>query len=145
MPELTRDALFEALRRRRHYGTTGTRLFLDLRGTFDRPVTGFSDDPQLAPADEAAVREALMGDIIRPGAVPMRLAAEVIGTAPIERVDVLHGTHVVQTVRPIRRRRPRPPRARALAGRGVSRPRPRDHVAGKADAHGQSHCAVSRR
>ena len=36
MPELTRDALFEALRQRRHYGTTGTRLFLDLRGTFDR-------------------------------------------------------------------------------------------------------------
>ena len=51
MPELTRDALFEALRRRRHYGTTGTRMFLDLRGTFDRPVTGFSEDPQLAPAD----------------------------------------------------------------------------------------------
>ena len=47
MPELTRDALFEALRQRRHYGTTGTRLFLDLRGTFDAPVTGFSDDPQL--------------------------------------------------------------------------------------------------
>ena len=36
MPELTRDALFEALRQRRHYGTTGTRLFIDLRGTFDR-------------------------------------------------------------------------------------------------------------
>ena len=30
MPELTRDALFEALRQRRHYGTTGTRLCLDL-------------------------------------------------------------------------------------------------------------------
>ncbi len=100
MPELTRDAVFEALRRRRHYGTTGTRLFLDLRGTFAQPVTGFSEDPQLARADEYAVREALMGDIIRPGSVPMRLAAEVIGTAPIERVDVLHGTRVVQTVRP---------------------------------------------
>jgi hypothetical protein len=32
--------------------------------------------------------------------VPMRLAAEVIGTAPVERVDVLHGARVVQTVRP---------------------------------------------
>ena len=30
MPELTRDALFAALRARRHYGTTGTRLWLDL-------------------------------------------------------------------------------------------------------------------
>jgi hypothetical protein len=63
-------------------------------------VTAFSEDPQLARADESAVREAFMGDIVRPGAVPMRLHAEVIGTAPIERVDVLHGTRVAQTVRP---------------------------------------------
>ena len=28
------------------------------------------------------MREALMGDIIRPGSVPMQLAGEVIGTAP---------------------------------------------------------------
>ena len=47
-----------------------------------------------------SVREALMGDIIRPGKVPMQLAGEVIGTAPIGRVDVLHGTRVAQTVRP---------------------------------------------
>jgi Protein of unknown function (DUF3604) len=100
MPELTRDALFEALRKRRHYGTTGTRLFLDLRGTFDKDVTGFSEDPQLARGEEIAVREASMGDIIRPGSAPMRLVAEAIGTAPLERVDVLHGTKVVQTVRP---------------------------------------------
>jgi hypothetical protein len=40
-----------------------------------------------------------MGDIIRPGSVPMRLAAEVIGTAPVERLDVLHGVNVVQTAR----------------------------------------------
>src|SRR6202008_3163264 len=90
----------EALRRRRHYGTTGTRLFLDLRGAFAQPVTGFTEDPQLARAQELPVREALMGDIVRPGSVPMRLTAEVIGTAPIERVDVLHGTRVVESARP---------------------------------------------
>src|SRR5499426_1819125 len=100
MPELTRDALFEALRRRRHYGTTGTRLFLDLSGSFAEPVTAFVEDPRLARSEELSVREALMGDIIRPGSVPMQLAAEVIGTAPIDRVDVLHGTRVAQTVRP---------------------------------------------
>jgi hypothetical protein len=100
MPELTRDALFEALRKRAHYGTTGTRLFLDLRGTFDEDVTGFSEDPQFSPAREFAVREAMMGDIIRPKNVSMTLAVEVIGTAPLDRVDVLHGTQVVQTARP---------------------------------------------
>jgi uncharacterized protein DUF3604 len=100
MPELTRDALFEALRRRRHYGTTGTRLFIDLAATFDQAVTGFSEDPQIAQTHEFPVRKALMGDIVRPGHVPMRLASEVIGTAPIERVDVLHGTRVVRSIKP---------------------------------------------
>ena len=100
MPELTREALFEALRRRRHYGTTGTRLYMDVRGSFDTSVTRFLDDPQLGPADEEAVREALMGDIVRPGAVPMRLAGEVVGTAPIERLDIMHGAEVVETIRP---------------------------------------------
>ena len=41
-----------------------------------------------------------MGDIIRPGGAAMKLSAEVIGTAPVERVDVLHGTEVVHSVRP---------------------------------------------
>jgi hypothetical protein len=103
MPELARDALFEALRRRRHYGTTGTRLYLDLNGSFAQPVLAFAEDPQLAGAAQSEptqVREAMMGDIIRPGAIPMRLTAEVIGTAPIERVDVMHGTAVAQTIRP---------------------------------------------
>ena len=63
-------------------------------------MTGFSEDPKIARVTEFPVREALMGDIIRPGSVPMRLATEVIGTAPIERVDVLHGKEVVQTIRP---------------------------------------------
>jgi hypothetical protein len=100
MRELTRDALFEALRRRRHYGTTGTRIFISLRAAFASPVTGFTEDPKLAAGRETSVREAAMGDIVRAGSVPMRLTAEVIGTAPIERVDVLHGREVVQTVRP---------------------------------------------
>ena len=100
MPELTRDALFAALRQRRHYGTTGTRLSINLTGSFDAPVTRFSDDPQLGSSQERPVREAFMGDIVRAGDVPMQLAVEVMGTAPIERVDVLHGTRVAQTVRP---------------------------------------------
>jgi len=41
-----------------------------------------------------------MGDIIRPKSVPMKLAVEVIGTAPLDRVDVFHGTHIVQSERP---------------------------------------------
>jgi hypothetical protein len=100
MPELSRDALFATLRQRRHYGTTGTRIFLDVRGSFAEPVTGFSDDPQLGNAQARSVREVSMGDIVRPGNVPMRVAVEVLGTAPVERVDVLHGTQVAKSIRP---------------------------------------------
>lgn len=100
MPELTRDALFEALRKRRHYGTTGMRLFMDVRGSFAEPVAIFSDDPKLGPVQTRFARDAMMGDIISPGATPMKLFAEVIGTAPIEQVDVLHGTRVAETFRP---------------------------------------------
>jgi hypothetical protein len=97
MPELTRDALFEALRKRHHYGTTGVRIFVDVRGTTDEPVTRFSDDPLLGPAQEEKVAQVMMGDIVRPGRVPLRLSVDVIGTAPIERVDVLHGKEVAAT------------------------------------------------
>jgi len=99
MPELTRDALFTALRARHHYGTTSPRIFIDVRGTFDEPVTRFSDDPLLGPGEEEKVTQVMMGDIVRPGRVPMRLSVEVIGTAPIDRVDVLHGKEVAATFR----------------------------------------------
>ncbi len=51
-----------------------------------------------AGGDRGGVEELIAGFVA--GSVPMRLWAEVIGTAPIERVDVLHGKQVVQTVRP---------------------------------------------
>ena len=100
MPELTRDALFATLRSRRHYGTTGARIFLDLRGRFEEAVTAFSDDPKLGPAQHFEVRTVQMGDIVRPGAATMRLEAEILGTAPIDQVDVFHGTRIAKTLRP---------------------------------------------
>jgi Protein of unknown function (DUF3604) len=100
MPQLSRDAVFDALHCRRHYGTTGTRIFMDLNGSFEAEVTGFSEDPQLGPVREIKTRLASMGDIIRPGSVAMHLAAEVIGTAPVERLDIMHGVEVAETIRP---------------------------------------------
>ena len=78
-----------------------------------------------------SVREASMGDIIRLGSVPMRLAAEVVGTAPVERLDVLHGVNVVQTARSGLRKFTGAKRAKRLPAsvnfpcHTVSRPRPR--------------------
>ena len=100
MPELTRDALFEALRRRHHYGTTGNRLLLELRAGFASPVTVFARDPRHAPDGGTAATQATMGDIVRTGGAPMRLEIEAIGTAPIECIDVFHGTALARSVRP---------------------------------------------
>jgi len=100
MPELTRDALFEALRRRHHYGTTGNRLFLDLRGRFEAPVEVFERDPKLGAEKATRATVCTMGDIVRPGGVPLTLEIEVIGTAPIERIDIFHGTALARTHRP---------------------------------------------
>ena len=76
--ELSRDAIFECLRKRHHYGTTGARMILDVR-----------------------VADAMMGDEVRvePGTEAV-LAASVVGTAPIERIDFFNGQNLIATKRP---------------------------------------------
>ena len=68
MPELDRDALFEALRRRHHYGTTGTRIVprraRQLRARRHRLLRRSANSGRRG---QATLREAMMGDIIRPG------------------------------------------------------------------------------
>ena len=100
MPELTRDAVFDALRQRRHYGTTGTRLYMSVTGSFDRDVSVYGDDPALGPAPVTQATAVTMGAIVATGGAPMRLDADVIGSAPIDRVDIFHGKAIVRTIRP---------------------------------------------
>ncbi len=100
MPELTRAALFDALRRRHHYGTTGVRMYLSVTGHFGAPVTLYDDDPALGATTSRTVTSVQMGDIVHSGREPMRLEVEAIGAAPIERIDVFHGKELAVTVRP---------------------------------------------
>jgi hypothetical protein len=97
--ELTRQGLMDALRRRHHYATTGCRMVLDVRARFDGPAERFEDDPQLGPARAFAVREAMMGDIVRSDGM-VTLAVEALGSAPIERLEVRNGRKTLETVRP---------------------------------------------
>ena len=91
MPRLDRDGVFEALRSRHHYGTTGTRLYLDVQAHFDQTAERFDADPKLGSAASRAVSSAIMGDIVRTGDSSVELAVEAIGSAPIERVTVFNG------------------------------------------------------
>jgi peroxiredoxin len=74
--EKTRAAIFNALKNRRCYGTTGARIDL----TFE-----CNGNP--------------MGSLIN-SATPMQLAAWVKGAAPIESLELFEGKKIIQTLRP---------------------------------------------
>ena len=100
MPELNRDALFETLRARRQYGTTGTRLYLSVTGTFERPVTVYADDPALGPTTSQQRNSVTMGAIVQPAGASMTLDVEAVASSAIERIDIFHGKEIVETFRP---------------------------------------------
>jgi hypothetical protein len=99
MPTLDRPSLFEAIRQRRTYGTTGTRLLLDVKARLPEGSVCFSNDPKLGPATETACTSALIGDVVRAAANTVDLAVEAVGSAPIERLTFFNGTEAVAEVR----------------------------------------------
>ncbi len=72
--ELTREGLWEALKARRCYGTTGQRILLDVT----------ADGTPMGGAYQASQ--------------PPEISVNVVGTAPIERVDIFRGLERIHTV-----------------------------------------------
>ena len=99
-PELTRAGLFDALRRRHHYATTGCRVVLDVRAAFDAEAEVYADDPQLGPTTSTAVRTAMMGDIVRCDDGAVEFTVEALASAPIERLEIRNGLDVLEIWRP---------------------------------------------
>jgi hypothetical protein len=97
--ELSRDAIFDALRRRRHYGTTGDRIHLDLRATLPGGALRYPRDPRHFAVTPAATTELLMGDIAQTADDHATLTVTASARAPIERIDVLNGATLVATLR----------------------------------------------
>lgn len=96
-PILTRAALWDALVHRHHYGTTGTRIHLDVQAK----VHGFrlDDDPRTGTVERTPAEQVIMGDVIATDADEIELSFSVRGTAPLIRIDVCDGTEVLQTLR----------------------------------------------
>lgn len=88
---LSRDGIFEAMRRRHHYATTGSRIFLDVRARFPDGAILYPRDPRYAAIVPLPVREAMMGDIVATEAARLMLEIEVASPDPIRRVDILRG------------------------------------------------------
>jgi hypothetical protein len=98
--DLSRDALFEALRRRHHYASTGCRVHLDTRVRFDSPAQLYGDDPNLGGSVISTVLEARMGDILQCDDDSVTLEIDVSAGAPIERIEIRNRTSVFETWRP---------------------------------------------
>lgn len=80
--ELTREAIFDSLRHRRHYATTGARLHLHVEAT----------------TTEGG--RAIMGGELSTARREIRLRVEALCAAAVERVEIWNGGHRVQTARP---------------------------------------------
>ncbi len=78
---LDRPSVLDALRKRHTYATTGHRPWIDL---------------QLVTPDG---RQAMMGDIVESGGGTPEISLHVIGTAPIESVEVHNGLQLVRKLR----------------------------------------------
>jgi hypothetical protein len=81
LPELTRDAMFEALAQRRHYATTGCRLFLEVEAVLDGRAVG-------------------MGEIIETAASQAELRLRIVAHAPILAIEIRRGAETLETIRP---------------------------------------------
>jgi hypothetical protein len=97
---LTRVDIFDALRRRHHYATTGCRVVLNTSVRFDSEAELFADDPNLGSTASSRVRQAMMGDILRCGDSEATFVLEAVASAPIERVEIRNRTQVLETFRP---------------------------------------------
>ena len=97
---LGRAAIFEALRKRHHYATTGCRMLLEVQARFDADAELYADDPNVGAATSTRVRTAMMGDILRSSDEELTFAIEAVASAPIERIEIRNGLEVLETWRP---------------------------------------------
>ena len=98
--DLTRDGLFESLRKRHHYGTTGTRMYLDVQAGFATPGRVFDQDPLACPnASSHPATSAMMGDIVQTNDRAVTLKTTATTQTPIERIDVFNGPDLIHTER----------------------------------------------
>ena len=98
--ELSRDGIFDCLRKRHHYGTTGNRLHLTVDAEFRGGGKLFDLDPKaFDDATSSDVTSAMMGDIVQTDDTGVTLKVMANSPTPIERIEIRNGMEVVKTLR----------------------------------------------
>jgi hypothetical protein len=98
--DLTRDALFDAMRARHHYGTTGCRLHLAVEAALPPGALVFRDDPDLPGSQGRPSSLAIMGDIVAGASGEVALSVEIAAASPIHAIEIRRGAEVLETIRP---------------------------------------------
>jgi len=99
--DFSRDGLFECMRRRHHYGTTGCRMHMQVDVDLGEQGTLYKRDPQCYDNPETeSVKTVMMGDIVKTDAASVQLKLHVNAHAPIEKIEVRNGCEVIETLRP---------------------------------------------
>ena len=99
--DFSRDGLFECMRRRHHYGTTGCRMHMQVDAVFSQQSTLYKRDPNCYQNPESeTITTAMMGDIVQSSVDSVTLKVHVHAHSPIEKIEVRNGENVVQTLRP---------------------------------------------
>ena len=98
--ELSRDGIFECLRKRHHYGTTGNRLHMEVKVDFPTSGELYDKDPNaFSDAKTEKVGSVIMGDIVKTKDQIVALVVTVNSPTPIERVEIRNGAETVKTIR----------------------------------------------
>ena len=100
MPELSRDALFESFRRRNHFCTTGTRMFLEASVALPNGGLIHKRNPALGPTESWQADKAYMGDIVKVEDDEITFGLDLAAASPIERLEFRDGLDAVEVVRP---------------------------------------------
>ena len=98
--EFSRGGVFEALRSRHHYATSGNRMILDTRVDFPEPATLYDQDPKMGPTGTSTVRQAMMGDIVRSDSDHADFFVDLVASAPVERVIIRNAAIDEHVIRP---------------------------------------------
>lgn len=99
--ENTRASIFEAIRRRHIYGTSGPRVFIDIGAELPDGGTLFLRNPDAAPETETKrVTECTLGDIVRIDGDVCTIDVTVEAPAGIVSLELRDGSEVLERVRP---------------------------------------------
>jgi hypothetical protein len=99
MEGLTREALFEAIRRRHHYGTTGNRIYMDVHARFATPALVYPRDPLWFDVQPEKSSKTVMGDIAQVSDTDITVSVEIESSVAIERVELYDTTTLLDTIR----------------------------------------------